>query len=94
MATIIIGVLVSCLLLGYLLWRVGKSADRADHDPRYRRRSLIRLAMVYLVVGVVIIAGVALGKERVEALYGLPMGVLIIWFLLRTAFKTKVPPKQ
>jgi hypothetical protein len=32
MATIIIGVLVFCLLLGYGMWRVGESADRADHD--------------------------------------------------------------
>jgi hypothetical protein len=93
-ATIIIGLLVSVLMLGYGLWWATKSADRAGHDPKYRRRMLIRGAVVYVVVGVFIIVGVAAGKERVEALYGLPMGVLVIWYLLRTAFKIKVPPKQ
>jgi hypothetical protein len=93
-ATIIIGVLVFGLLLGYGLWRAGESADRAIHDPRYRRRMLIRGGIVYIIVGVFIIVGVAARKEHVEALYGLPVGVIIIWLLLRTAIKTKVPPRQ
>ncbi|MCU1341327.1 MAG: hypothetical protein JWN92_750 [Candidatus Acidoferrum typicum] len=93
-ATIIIGVLVVGLLFGYGVWRAAESADRASNDSRYRRRMLIRAAMLYIVVGVFIIVGVAARKERVEALYGLPAGVIIIWFLLRTAIKTKVPPKK
>ena len=68
-------------------------ADRAIHDPRYRRRMLIRAAIVYIVVGVFIIVGVVARKERVEALYGLPVGVIVIWLLLRTAIKTKVRPR-
>ena len=93
-ATIIIGVLVIGLILGYGLWWAAKSADRTSHDPRYRRRVLIRGAVVYIVVGVFIIVGVATRKERVEALYGLPFGAIIAWLLLRTAIKTKVPPGQ
>jgi hypothetical protein len=92
--TIVISVILVGLLLGYGVSRTAKSADRARHDPKYRRRRLIGFAMVYIVVGVFIIAGVATGKERVEALYGLPVGVLITWFLLRTAIKIKVPLKQ
>jgi hypothetical protein len=92
--TIVIGVILFGLFLGFGVWRAAKSADRAIDDPRYRRRSIIRFAMAYIAVGVFIIVGVAAGKERVEALYGLPMGVIIIWYLLRSAFKIKVPPKQ
>ena len=63
-----------------------------SHDPRYLRRVLIRGAVIYVVVGVIIIVGVVTRKERVEALYGLPFGAIIAWFLLRAAIKTKVPP--
>ena len=93
-AAIIIGILVACLFLGYGLWRAGESADRANHDPRYRRRMLMRGATVYIVVGVLIIVGVAARKEPVEALYGLPVGLIIIWLLIRAALKTKAPPEQ
>jgi cell division protein FtsW (lipid II flippase) len=94
LATIIIGVLLIGLILGYGLWWAAKSADRASHDPKYRRRMLIRGAVVYIVVGVFIIVGVAARKERVEALYGLPVGAIIAWLLLRAAIKTEVPPRQ
>jgi hypothetical protein len=93
-AMVIVGVVVFGFLLGYGVWRAAKSGDRASHDPRYRRRVLIRGAIVYIVVGVFIIVGVGARKERVEALYGLPVGVIIVWLLLRTAIRTKVPPKQ
>jgi cell division protein FtsW (lipid II flippase) len=93
-ATIIIGVFVLGLLFGYGMWRAAESADRASNDSRSRRRTLIRVTMLYIVVGVFIIVGVAARKERAETLYGLPASVIIIWFLLRTAIKTKVPPKE
>jgi len=93
-ATIIIGVLVIGLILGYGLWWVAKSADRMSQDPRFRRRVLIGGAVVYIVTGVFIIVGVAARKERVDALYGLPVGAFIAWLLLRAATKTQVPPRQ
>lgn len=92
-ATIIIGVLVIGLILGSGLWWIAKSADHMSQDPRYRRRVLIRGAVVYIVVGVFIIVAVAARKERVEALYGLPVGAFIAWLLLRAAIKTQVPPR-
>ena len=92
--TIIIGIIVVGLLLGYGVWRAAESADRATHDPRYRRRMLVWGGIAYLVVGVFIIVGVAARKESVQALYGLPVGAIIAWLLVRAAIKTKVPPRQ
>ena len=77
-ATITIGVLVSGLVLGFGLWWAAKSADRMSHDPRYRRRVLIRAAVVYIVVVAFIIVGVAARKESVQALYGLPAALLFL----------------
>jgi hypothetical protein len=50
--------------------------------------------VVYIVVGIFIIVEVAARKELVQALYGLPIGVIIAWLLFRAVTKTKVPPKQ
>jgi hypothetical protein len=93
-ASIIIGVTVSTLVLGTALWRAGKVYDRAERDPRYLRRIFVFFALLYIFNGVVIIIGVATGKESVWALAGFPIGLLMIWFFLRLAIKVKVPPKR
>jgi hypothetical protein len=93
-STIIIGVLVFGLLLGYGVRWAAEAGDRATNDPRYRRRMLGLCGVVYIVVGIFIIVEVAVRKEPVQVLYGLPIGVIIAWLLFRAVTKTKVPPKQ
>jgi hypothetical protein len=64
---------------------VGKSAERAQRDPRYLRRIFLGVALLYIISGLFFIAEVALGKAPVQMLAGLPVSVLIVWWLLRKA---------
>lgn len=91
LATSIIAVLVATSLGGLALWWAAQMGNRALQDPRYRRRVLRLGGIIYIVFTVLVVGAVATRRERVEALYGLPMGALIAWILLRAAAKTKVP---
>jgi hypothetical protein len=51
-ATIIAGVLAFSAFLGWGAWRFCKSAERAERDPRYLRRNLLRLGLIYLGCGI------------------------------------------
>jgi len=93
-ATIIVGVLTSTVLLYYVGSLAWKAADRANVDARYRRRSLVFVGMIYVVCGTVVIAEVVTGREPLEALFGLPIGAILAWFWIRSGIKTKVPPEQ
>jgi membrane protein implicated in regulation of membrane protease activity len=91
-AAIIAGVSVSTALLAWCLWRVCKSVERAERDPRYLRRRLFWLGMMYLGAAVFGIEEVARGKEPIQTLIGLPIGLALAWFWLRMARRVKVPP--
>lgn len=52
------------------------------------------MGVLYVVPGVVVIAKVVAGREPVQALFGLPIGVTIAWFYIRSGIKTKVPPEK
>lgn len=90
--TIIVGVSVTTAILGWIMWRAWKSAERAETDLRHRRRTFLRLGLIYVAAAVIGVAGVLRGTEPKESLVGLPIGVLLAWFWLRTALKVKVPP--
>ena len=91
-STIIVGVLVFSAFLGWGAWRVCKSSERAERDPRYLRRILLSLGLIYVGSAVFGIAQVITGKQPLQSLIGLPIGALLAWFYLRTAFRVKVPP--
>jgi hypothetical protein len=78
--------------IGWMAWRVFKSAERAERDPRYLRRRLLEMGMLYIGCAIFAIANVATGREPIKSLIGLPIGVLFIWMYLRAAIRVKVPP--
>lgn len=89
----VVGVFAASALLGWFMFRAGKSLDRANSDPRYRRRQLLLLAGVYVFSMLIGVSGVIRGEQPVWSLLGLPIPLLIVYFLLRTASRTKVPPQ-
>jgi hypothetical protein len=47
--SLVLGVFAASALFGWIMFRVAKSMDRSNSDPRYRRRIFILLAAVYVV---------------------------------------------
>jgi hypothetical protein len=47
-ALVVAGVSVATALLAWMLWRVCKSVERAERDPRYLRRRLFWFGMMYV----------------------------------------------
>ena len=92
LATVIIGVSVATAILGWMIWRGWKSAERAESDLRYRRRIFVRLGLIYLAAMAIGIADVLSGREPKETLIGLPIALLLAWFWLGTGLRVKVPP--
>jgi hypothetical protein len=92
LATVIIGVSVTTAILGWVIWREWKSAERAESDVRHRRRIFVRLGLIYIAAVGIGIAGVLSGREPKESLIGLPIALLLAWFCLRTGLRLKVPP--
>ena len=90
-ATAITAVLAATAALGWMMWRVVRSAERMERDPKYLRRRLIWGAMIY-VFGVLFgTIEVARGEQPIQALIGLPIALFMIWILLRSAAKVKIP---
>ena len=91
--TVIVGVLAFTTLLAWGLWRVYRSVERAERDPKYLRRHLLFGAAVYVGAAALGIVFVVTGHEPVESLVGLPVVALFAWFYVRQAMKVRVPPK-
>jgi hypothetical protein len=89
----ILGVFACSALLGWGTWRVYRSTERAERDPRYFRRRLIIGGSLYLACSTYGIVQVAMGKQPAQSLIGLPIGLLIAWVFLRTAIRVNVPPR-
>jgi hypothetical protein len=85
LAATIIGILLITAVLGLVLWYAARQGNRAFRDAAYRRRVLLRIAVFYAVIDVLVLVLVATGNERKEALYGLPISVAVIWFLVHAA---------
>jgi hypothetical protein len=91
MAVVIVGVLATTALLAWMMWRVCKSVERAERDPKYLRRHLFWFGMIYVFAAVFGVEEVVRGKEPIQSLIGLPIGLTLAWLWLRTASRIKVP---
>ena len=91
-ALVAAGVSVATALFAWMLWRACRSVERAERDPLYLRRRLFWFGMIYVGAVVFGIEEVARGKEPIQTLIGLPVGLALAWFLLRMASRVKVPP--
>ena len=83
------------LLTGFFawgMWSVGRPAERAERDAGYRRRNLLRLGTLYFVVVIVGVTAVLTGHESKLALAGIPICLLMGWWLVRNARNVNVPP--
>jgi hypothetical protein len=74
-----------------MLWRLARSVERMERDPKYLRRRLIWGAMIYVFGALFCIIEVARGEQPIQALIGLPIVLFVIWALLRTASRVKIP---
>jgi threonine/homoserine/homoserine lactone efflux protein len=91
-ATVIVSVLAVCAFFGWGAWRVCQSADRAERDPRYRRRLLLRGALVYALCAAYGIEEVISGNAPVQSLFGLIVPAFLIWLYIKQANRVKLPP--
>jgi hypothetical protein len=92
LATSILGILVATAALGCALWWSASSMRRLQTEPRYRRRFLFWAASLYGAFILFTLLEVTLRHEPIQSLAGLPIGLVILWLLLRSAVRTKVPP--
>jgi heme/copper-type cytochrome/quinol oxidase subunit 2 len=74
------------------MWSVGQSAERAERDARYRRRHLLRLGALYFVVLIAAVTAVVTGNESKLVLAGVPICLLMGWWLVRNARNVNLPP--
>jgi len=79
-------------LFGWGMWSVGRSAERAERDARYRRRNLLRLGVLYFAAVVAGVVAVLTGDAPKLALAGVPVCLLMGWWLVRNAGNVKIPP--
>lgn len=89
---VVIGVSVVSALFGWMMFRLAKSMDRAERDPKYKRRIFLCCAAIY---GLGIVSGVSQvlsGEAPPVALLGLPIPILFVWWFLRLARQVKPPP--
>lgn len=94
MAWTIAGVSALTALLGWSFWRMWKTAERAARVPKYLRRRLLFLGWIYLAGVALVIEQVATGQQPIQSLFGLPVGLALAWFWLRSANRVKVPPEK
>ena len=92
-ALVIVAVTVSSAVLVAGMWGAWRETERAENDLRYRRRVLLRLALLYVVCAVLGIAEVVAGRAPTESLLGLPIAAFIAWVCWKAATRVKVPPE-
>ena len=93
MIALVIGaVTVSTAVMVVGAWGAWKDTERAEGDARYRRRVLLRMALLYVFCAVFGVAEVASRREPIESLFGLPVAAFLAWMYWRAAARVKVPP--
>ena len=80
------------VVLAAAAWAAWKETERAEGDPRQRRRILLRLALLYMGCASFGIAEVVAGKEPKQSLLFLPIPAALAWAYLRAASRVKSPP--
>jgi hypothetical protein len=98
-AAIIIGVLAFSAIFVWMAWRLFRSVERMERDPKYLRRRLIWGGALYVFAALFAIVQVAIGEQPKQILIGLPIPAFIAWQLLRTAnrvnaSKSQLPPSK
>ena len=74
----IFGVLFSCAVMGWMALRAGTSVERAENEPRYRRRLLLVAGAIYTLGGISLIVDVAVGSAPLWNLCFLPIPILFV----------------
>ena len=75
-----------------MAWRLCKSVERAERDPKYLRRRLLRMGLLYVFVVVFGVVEVVTGKQPKALLLGLPIAVVLAWWFMKTAANVNIPP--
>ena len=91
-AAIIAGVLGMCALVVFGLFRMARHLGRMEKEPRYRRRFLLGIGLLYLVSLVYCTVQVLTGDLPKESLFGFPVAALLGWTFIRGGIRAKVPP--
>ena len=92
-ALVILAVTVTTAVMAIGMWRMSKDTERAEKNARYRRKVLLRMALLYVFSAVFGTVEVARGKEPMGSLVGLPIVAFLAWMCWRLAAGVKVPPK-
>lgn len=83
---------ISSAVLIAVGWSAWKETERAESDARYRRRVLLRMALLYVACAVFGIAEVIAGRAPKESLLGMPIAAFLAWAWWKAATRVKVPP--
>jgi hypothetical protein len=86
---IVVGVLICSAVIAWMAWRLCKSVERAERDPKYLRRRLLRMGLLYVFVVVFAVVEVVTGKQPKALLLGLPIAVLLAWRFLKAAVNVR-----
>lgn len=90
MSLAIVSVLFVTAVLAWGMWRLCKTVDRMDREPRYLRRVLRGGALFYSLGAVIGILKVVTGNAPWWSLAFLPIPLFIVWTCLRAASKVNV----
>lgn len=90
--SVVAGVFAAAALFGWIMYRSAKSMDRAERDPKYKRRLLYIGASIYAYGLVAGVAQVLSGDAPPATLLAAPIPLLFVWFYLRAAKRVKIPP--
>lgn len=91
-ALIVGAVTISSAVVVAAGWSAWKETERAETEARYRRRMLLRMALLYVACAVLGIAEVISGRAPKESLLGLPIAAFLAWVLWKAATRVKIPP--
>jgi hypothetical protein len=89
---IILVVLGTSALFGWSAWLICQTANRAERDPRFRRRLLLVVASVYAFGVLNGVSDVLSGKQSAWSLIFVPIPAAIIWAYVKAAIRVKIPP--
>jgi Ca2+/Na+ antiporter len=91
---VVFAVIAVSALLGLMMYGLGKHTERSQSNPKYRRRNAILLAAIYVFSMYAGISGVVRGEEPAWTLIFLPIPIVLVYVLLRSASQVKNPEKK